>query len=85
MVLCCETSVGKIARHTLPLMQATIIEHLQFVSYYKRYNRMIQTFLEHYQSPYTTITILKGMDGFKTMVKVKDILKCHYRLALILL
>ena len=46
---------------------------------------MIQTFLEHYQSPYTTITILKGMDGFKTMVKVKDILKCHYRLALILL
>ena len=46
---------------------------------------MIQTFLEHYQSPYTTITIMKGMDGFKTMVKVKYILKCHYRLALILL
>ena len=46
---------------------------------------MIQTFLEHYQSPYTTITILKGMYGFKTMVKVKDILKCHYRIALILL
>ena len=46
---------------------------------------MIQTFLEHYQSPYTTITILKGMYGFKTMVKVKDILKCHYRLALTVL
>ena len=46
---------------------------------------MIQTFLEHYQSPYTTITILKGMDGFKTIVKIKDILKSHNRLALILL
>ena len=44
---------------------------------------MVQTFLEHYQPPYTAVTILKGMDCFKTMMKVKDILKSHNHLALI--
>lgn len=35
----------------------------------------MKTLLEHNQSAYTTIAILEGVDGFKLIMKVKNIFK----------
>ncbi len=46
---------------------------------------MIQAFLEHYQTPDSAVPVLKGMYGFKTLVKIKYILKSHRFSGLIVL
>ena len=45
---------------------------------------MIETFLKHYKSSNTSVTILERVDSFKTMVEVKNILKSYHFLAFII-
>ena len=56
-------------------MEPTVIEHLQLISNNKGHDVVMKTLLEHNQSAYTTIAILEGVDGFKLIMKVKNIFK----------
>lgn len=56
-ILCCQTGVCKIAFLTVPLFQATIIEHLQIIINNERNYIIFQTFFEHDQPSHTTIAI----------------------------
>lgn len=46
---------------------------------------MAQTFTEHYQPPYSTVSILKRMNRFKPMMKIYNILKCGMSFRIIFL
>ena len=75
VILSSETSIQKIPSHTIPLLQATIIEHLQFISYDKRNKAIGKALLEHDKTPNTAVSILERMYCLKTMVKINNILK----------
>ncbi len=84
MALRCKTSVGKIPRQSFPLVQTTIIEHLQFIGDDKWYNAVIQALLEHKQPPHTSVSVLERVYRFKTLMEIKNILKGNILSPLIL-
>ena len=79
VILSGEASIQKIPTHTTPLLQATIIEELEFISDYKRHKAIGKTLLEQNKTPHTAIPVLKRMYRLKSLVKINNILK---RLAL---
>ena len=75
MVLGCKAGICQITINMPPFLQASIIEHLQFVCDDKRDYAICQTLLEYQQASNPSITILKGMNLLKAHMKVKDIFK----------
>ena len=67
----------------IPFFQSTIIEQFQIILDNKRNNIVFQALLEHNQSAYTTITILKRMDSFKLHMKVQNILEGLFFLSIV--
>ena len=74
-ILGCKASVGQIAIDVPPLTQSSVVEHFQFVGNDKGNVPVVQTLLEHQQSPYTAIAVLKGMDSLKTHMEAKNVFK----------
>ena len=61
MVLCCQAGIRKVSGKGFPFVQSSIIEHLQFVRDNERNDVVVQTFLEHYQTPDSAVAVLKGV------------------------
>lgn len=68
-----------------PLLQSTVIEHFYAALNNKRYDIVLEIFLEHDQPPDTSIAVLEGVDTLKPNMKRKDIFKFHCFLAVILI
>ena len=66
------------------MVETVIIEHLQLVGDDEWNVVEAQTFPEHYQSPYASVTILKRMYRFEPLMKVKNILKCRMLPAIVI-
>lgn len=60
-ILSCKTSICKVAINMYPFLEASIIEHLEFVCDDKRDDTICKTFLEHYQASNSAITVLERM------------------------
>ena len=85
MVLGCKAGVCQITINMPPFLQASIIEHLQFVCDDKGDNAICQTLLEHQQASNSAIAILKGMNLLKAHMKVEDIFKRFGTMAIIVI
>ena len=72
-VLGSEAGVCQIAVDVPPFAKSAIVEQLQVIGNDKRNVAMVQTLLEHQQSAYTPIAILKRMDGLKTHMEVENV------------
>jgi len=56
-----------------PLMEAAIVEHLEFIGDDKGNDIISQTLLEHQQTTYTTVAILERMYLLESDMKIKDV------------
>ena len=70
-----EAGITQKASGALPVCKATVVKQFEFFCDYKRNDIVLKTFLEHDQAANTTITILKGVDGFEPHMKIKNIIK----------
>lgn len=71
-VLCGKAGIHQVSAFVVPLVQSTIVEHLQVVLNDKRYNVVFEAFLEENQSPDATVAVLKWVDAFKLIMKSND-------------
>ena len=71
-VLCGQAGIHQVPVFVVPLVQSTIVEHLQVVLNDKRYNVVFEAFLEENQSPDATVAVLKWVDAFKLIMKGND-------------
>ena len=77
-ILSGEAGIPQKAPLILPVLEATVVEHLELIRNYKGNYVMPKTFLEHNQAANTTVSILKGVNGFKANVKIQDIIKSDF-------
>ena len=75
IILCRKAGVKQVAPYALPLLQATVVEELQFVGNDERHQTVRQALLEHYQASNTSIAVLERMYSLKALMKVYYILK----------
>ena len=76
IILSREDCVSEIALFAVPLIKAAIREHLHSIIDDKRHDIISQTFLEHDQPTYTTVSILERMDGFKAYMESDNVIQC---------
>ena len=70
-----EAGIHKEAFFVIPLFEATVVEQLQVILDDKRYYVVLQALLEEDQTTYTAVSVLEGMDAFKSYMKGYDVLK----------
>ena len=58
-----------------PLGETAVVKHFEFLVNDKGNYVVTQTFFEENQSTDTPVTVLKRMDAFKSVMKVKNILE----------
>ena len=78
--MCCEASIPQIPFDVWPLLQATIVEPLQFIGDDERDMPIRHTFLEHNEPSHTSVPVLERMNPFETMMKIKDIINADEEL-----
>ena len=71
-VLCGQAGIHHVSAFVIPLVQSTIVEHLQVILNDKGNDAVLEAFLEENQSSDTPITVLKGMNSFKLKMEVKQ-------------
>ena len=79
MVLGGEAGVHEEAFFVVPFFEATVVEQLQIVLDDEWHNIVLQALLEKDQAAYTAISVLKGMDAFKSHMKRYDVLESFRR------
>mgnify|MGYP006333395041 CR=1 FL=1 len=70
-----EAGVHKEAFFVIPLFKATVIEQLQIVLDNEGNDVVLQALFKEDQAAYAAISVLKGMDAFKSYMKGYDVLK----------
>ena len=70
-----EAGVHKEAFFVIPFFKTAVVEQLQIVLNDKRNNIMLQALLKEDQAAYTAISVLEGMDAFKSHMEGYDVLK----------
>lgn len=76
VVLCRKAGVAQILTHGGPLLQASVVEHLEVVGDDERNDASRQTLLEHHKSSDTAVAVLKRVDALETLVQVEDVVEC---------
>lgn len=76
VVLCRKAGVAQILTHGGPLLQASVVEHLEVVGDDERNDAGRQTLLEHHESSDTAVAVLKRVDALETLVQVEDVVEC---------
>lgn len=71
-VLCGKAGIHQVPVFVVPLVQSTIVEHLQVILNDKRYDVVFEAFFEENQSSDATIAILKWVDAFKLIMESND-------------
>ena len=66
-----------------PLLEAPVIEKLQFLGDDVWNNAVCEAFLEHHQTAHTTVTILKGMDCLELLMQIDDVLQTLFLLVIV--
>ena len=74
-ILCSQAGIYQIAFFIVPLLQSSIVEHLQVILNNEWDDIIFQTFLEHNQPAHTTVTVLKRMDSLKLYMEIQNIFK----------
>ena len=59
----------------VPFTEAAVVEHLEVFGDDERHVAACETFLEHYKTAYSAISVLEGMDAFESLVKVYYVLQ----------
>ena len=85
MILCCQAGIHQIAFDMWPVLQATIIKHLQVIGNDKRHMPIGQALLEHQEPPHTPVSILKRVYTLEAMMQIEDILESLVTLGIVFL
>ena len=70
-----DTSVGQITVDVTPFAKTPVIEEFEIVSDDKRNDTVGKALLEHHKAPYTSISVLEGMNDFEFLMKVDNVLQ----------
>ena len=70
-----KAGVQKIFTDVVPFLKAAIVEQFQVICDDEWYKAICQAFLEHNQAANSPVAVLEWVDGFKSLMKLKDILK----------
>lgn len=76
VVLRREAGVAQIFAYGWPLLQASVVEHLEVIGDDEGNDAGRQTLLEHHKASDTAVAILKWVDAFETLVQVEDVVEC---------
>lgn len=76
VVLRREAGVAQIFAYDWPLLQASVVEHLEVIGDDEGNDAGRQTLLEHHKASDTAVAILKWVDAFETLVQVEDVVEC---------
>ena len=68
VVLRCEAGVHQVAFDVGPVLQATVVEHFQFVGDDERHVPMRQALFEHDEAAYAAIAVLEGVDALEAVM-----------------
>ena len=74
-ILSGEAGVHEEAFFVIPLFEAAVVKQFQVVLNDKRYNVVFQALFEKDQAAYTAISVLEGMDAFKSYMDGYNVLK----------
>ena len=83
LVLRSKAGVREVAIHMAPFSQTPVVEEFQLLGDNERYDAVCKAFLEHYQTPDTSVPVLEGMDGLELLVEVDDVLKRFFLLGVV--
>ena len=75
VVLSGQAGVGEVAVHLAPFPQPTVIEELELLGDDERDDSVCEAFLEHHQTPDSSVSVLERMDEFEPLMKVNDVLQ----------
>ena len=70
-----EAGVHKEAFFVIPFFETTVVEQFQIVLDNEGDNIVLQALFEKDQAAYTAISVLEGMDAFKSYMEGYDVLK----------
>lgn len=76
VILRCEAGVAQIFAHSGPLLQASVVEHLEVVGDDEGNYAGRQALLEHHEPSNTAVAILKRVDALETLVQVENVVEC---------
>lgn len=75
VVLRCEAGIAQIFAYGWPLLQTSVVEHLEVVGNDEGNDAGRQTLLEHHKASDTAVAILKRVDAFEMLVQVEDVVE----------
>lgn len=76
VVLRRETGVAQIFAYGWPLLQTSVVEHLEIIGDDEGNDAGRQALLEHHKSSDTAVAVLKRVDAFETLVQVENVVEC---------
>ena len=59
-----------------PLLQTSVVEHLEIIGDDEGNDAGRQTLLEHHKASDTAVAVLKRVDALETLVQVEDVVEC---------
>ena len=84
VILCCEAGVGEVFVDVVPLAQAAVVEHLQFVGDDEGNDTVCQAFLEHEEATHAPVAVLERMNALETHVEVENVFQRLCLLAVVI-
>ena len=75
VVLRRETGVAQIFAYGWPLLQTSVVEHLEIIGDDEGNDAGRQALLEHHKSSDTAVAVLKRVDAFETLVQVENVVE----------
>lgn len=76
VVLCREAGIAQIFAYGWPLLQASVVEHLEVIGDDEGNDAGRQTLLEHHKASDTAVAILKRVDALETLVQIENVVEC---------
>ena len=76
VVLCRKAGVAQIFAHGGPLLQASVVEHLEVVGDDEGDDAGRQALLEHQEPSDAAVAILKRVDALETLVQIENVVEC---------
>lgn len=76
VVLRRKAGVAQILAYGGPLLQTTVVAHLEAVGDNEGNDAGRQTLLEHHKASNAAVAVLKRVDALETLVQVEDVVEC---------